>query len=185
MTRAFLVIILVAFWALLVYAMYRGWRRRARNQGAILGDLPTCPEDLGPPVLPVTTGVYVGSTMAPNWQDRITVGDLGFRATAALSRHGRGILLERNGSEPMWIPDESIVEIRTDRRLAGKVMSRDGLLVIRWRPGGGPDPATEIDTGFRGDDKNIYPRWVATEQQLHGGSADKSGTTDQNREAGQ
>lgn len=179
MTRVLLVIILVAFWALLVYAMYRGWRRRARNQGAILGDLPNCPDDLGPPVLPETTGLYVGSTMAPNWQDRITVGDLGFRATAALSRYSKGILLERNGSDPMWIPKESIVQIRTDRRLAGKVMSRDGLLVIRWRPGGGPDPTTEIDTGFRGDDKNIYPRWVASEQELHGGTAE------QNREAGQ
>ena len=35
-------------------------------------------------------------------------------------------------------------------------MTRDGVLVIRWELPSG----TEIDTGFRGDDKTVYPHWV-------------------------
>jgi hypothetical protein len=36
------------------------------------------------------------------------------------------------------------------------VLTADGVLVIRWiLPSG-----TEIDSGVRADDKNIYPLWV-------------------------
>jgi hypothetical protein len=84
------------------------------------------------------------------------VGELGFRATGALSRWERGILLDLDGASPIFIPTESIRAVRTERGLAGKVMTRDGVLVIRWELPTG----TEIDTGFRGDDKTVYPAWV-------------------------
>ncbi len=36
-------------------------------------------------------------------------------------------------------------------------MTKDGVLVIRWQLPSG----TEVDTGFRGDDKTVYPpSWV-------------------------
>ncbi len=95
--------------------------------------------------------------IAPSWQDRIAVGDLGFRATLRTQPRTRtGVLLERDGASPIWIPEESIRAIRTERGLAGKVMTKDGVLVIRWQLPTG----TEIDTGFRGDDKSIYPQWT-------------------------
>lgn len=62
---------------------------------------------------------------------------------------------------PIWIPQDSIRAIRTERGLAGKVMTKDGVLVIRWELPSG----TEIDTGFRGDDKSVYPAWTHEENE--------------------
>lgn len=116
----------------------------------------TVPATLGELLVLPTTGLYVGSTIAPSWQDRIAVGDLGFRATCEISRYSGGILVERDGASAIWIPEKSIRAIRTENGLAGKVMSKDGVLVIRWELPSG----TEIDTGVRGDDKTVYPDWV-------------------------
>ncbi|WP_194813998.1 transporter [Nocardia sp. XZ_19_385] len=147
-----------ALCALALWLMYRGWQNRAARQAERIGELPQVPADLGAQVLEPTTGLYLGSTFAPSWQDRIAVGDLGFRATAELTRFEKGILLERDGATVLWIPQESISTVRTERGHAGKVMTEDGVLVIRWTLPTG----TEIDTGFRGDDKTVYPAWART-----------------------
>ncbi|QIS13435.1 transporter [Nocardia arthritidis] len=157
MERTLWVLGLLLLFALCLFLMYLGWRNRARRQLDRIGELPTVPGDLGAQLLEPTTGLYLGSTIAPSWQDRIAVGDLGFRATAELTRFERGILLERDGATVIWIPQESITAVRTERGHAGKVMTENGVLVIRWKLPTG----TEIDTGFRGDDKTVYPAWVA------------------------
>ncbi|MEU7629432.1 transporter [Nocardia sp. NPDC049220] len=156
MERTLWVIGLLALFVGCLWLMYRGWQNRAARQAARIGELPAAPAELGAQVLEPTTGLYLGSTIAPSWQDRITVGDLGFRATAELTRFERGILLERHGATPLWIPQESIAAVRTERGHAGKVMTEDGVLVIRWKLPTG----TDIDTGFRGDDKSVYPAWT-------------------------
>ncbi|RJO68339.1 transporter [Nocardia panacis] len=159
MERALWVGGLVIVFAGLLFLMFMGWRNRARRQVDAIGELPTVPAELGAQLLEPTTGLYLGSTIAPSWQDRIAVGDLGFRATAELTRFERGILLERDGAAAIWIPRESISAVRTERGHAGKVMTENGVLVIRWKLPTG----TEIDTGFRGDDKTVYPAWVAAQ----------------------
>ncbi|NKY32682.1 transporter [Nocardia speluncae] len=156
MERALWVILCVLLWILAVYLMYRGWRNRAARQQDRIGELPPVPAETGAQVLEPTTGLYLGSTMAPSWQDRIAVGDLGYRATAVLTRYEHGILLEREGAATIWIPEQSITAIRTERGHAGKVMTEGGVLVIRWTLPTG----SEIDTGFRGDDKSVYPAWA-------------------------
>lgn len=156
MERTLIALGLFAFWALMIWLMYRGWKGRAKRQEVRIGELPTLPSDLGAQVLEPATGLYVGSTIAPSWQDRIAVGDLGYRATAELTRFERGILLERTGADPIWIPGPAISAVRAERGLAGKVMSEGGLLVIRWKLPSG----TEIDTGFRADDKSVYPKMI-------------------------
>ena len=145
--------------AVLMQAMMRGWRRRAERQAELIGTLPPLPDSLGPPIIRATKGLYVGSTLVPNWNDRIAVGDLGYRAKAVLTRYPEGIMLQRSGAHPIWIPDESITAIRTERGIAGKALTHDGILAIRWRLPSG----TEIDTGFRGDDRTEYARWVGEE----------------------
>ena len=156
MDGTLLLIGVIALWALLIGLMYRGWQNRRRRQVALVGELPPVPADYGDQATEPATGLYVGSTLAPSWQDRIAVGDLGFRSTAELTRFEHGILMERTGAGDIWIPAESITAIRTERGLAGKVMTKDGLLVIRWKLPTG----VEIDTGFRADDKSIYPTWI-------------------------
>lgn len=159
MDKVLLILGCVALWALLIGLMYRGWKRRAVRQTVLVGELPEVPREYGDQLTDPATGLYVGSTLAPSWQNRIAVGDLGFRSKAEITRFEHGALLERSGATDIWIPAASITAIRTERGLAGKVMSADGLLVIRWKLPTG----VEIDTGFRADDKTIYPVWTNTD----------------------
>lgn len=148
---------------LVIRRMLRGWRSRSERQAEMIGTLPELPDLLGPAVIAPTRGLYVGSTIAPNWLERVTTGDLGYRCKAVLTRYPEGILLERSGTGPLWIPADSVLGLRTEQALAGKVIpGRPGpdtmaaLLVIRWRLPSG----TEIDTGFRGDGRRDYAQWT-------------------------
>ncbi|WP_370331161.1 transporter [Mycolicibacterium hippocampi] len=145
--------------AVLIQAMIRGWRRRVERQAQIVGTLPALPDTVGPVIVAATKGLYVGSTLAPHWNDRVAAGDLGFRAKSVLSRYPEGIMLQRTGAGPIWIPDEAIVDIRTEKYLAGKALTHDGILAIRWRLPSG----VEIDTGFRADDRRDYTKWLPEE----------------------
>jgi hypothetical protein len=148
--------VLVVLIAFLINLMLRGWRHRALRQVELIGRLPALPDTVGPALLPALQGLYVGSTFAPSWQDRIAVGDLGYRAKSVLTRYPEGIMLQRSGATPIWIPDDTIIAIRTERGIAGKAMTHEGILAIRWRLPSG----TEIDTGFRADDRREYADWV-------------------------
>lgn len=155
MTRLLLVLATLVVFALALWGMRRGWLARGRRQGD-LDAPPRPPADLGPMLLEPLSGLYVGSTMAGNWQDRIVAGGLGVRADATATLYGKGVVIERQGSETVFVPAGSVVEASLAPGLAGKVVGAGGLLVIRWRLGG-----QQIDTGLRADDKTKYPEWVA------------------------
>lgn len=157
--------VLVVLIAWLISRMLRGWRRRAERQIALVGQLPTLPDTVGQAVVAPTKGLYVGSTLAPRWLDRIAAGDLGYRSKAVITRYPEGIMVQRSGASPIWIPQDSILSIRTETGLAGKVVPagrngdgepQGGILAIRWRLPSG----TEIDTGFRGDNRGDYAKWL-------------------------
>ena len=145
-----------AVWLILVSLVVRGWRNRGRRQTEAVGELPALPADLGPVLRGPHTGLYLGSTMAPSWQNRVAVGDVGDRATAQITGYATGIMIERAGASTIWIPEDEIVAVRTENGIAGKAMTRDGVLVIRWTLPVG----TQIDSGLRADDKTIYPEWT-------------------------
>lgn len=167
MTRTLLTIAVIAVFALCLLAMWIGWRRRTRRQGVVLPAFPEPPEGLGDRAARLeTSGVYVSTVNAGDWQDRITVGDVGHRAAGAMRWYAEGLLIDRTGASALWIPIGSIVDARTDRALAGKVMGTEGLLVVRWRHG-----SHELDTGFRGDDKSVYPQWVETLRSVASGKS--------------
>jgi hypothetical protein len=165
-----LLALLIAF---IIQLMMRGWRERAGRQAELIGTLPPIPETVGSPIVAPTRGVYVGCTVAPSWHERVAVGDLGYRSKAVLTRYPEGIMVQRSGAGPIWIPQESITAIRTERGMVGKVVpaglgsrrardgdgnanSHEGILAIRWRLPSG----TEIDLGFRGTDRSEYTRWL-------------------------
>ncbi len=148
--------VLAVLIAVLIRQMMRGWLRRAQRQAQLIGTLPSLPDTVGPALIPATKGLYVGSTLAPSWLDRIAVGDLGYRAKAVLTRYPEGIMLQRNGAGPIWIPDDAIEAIRTEKGIAGKAMTHEGVLAIRWRLPSG----AEVDTGFRADDRREYAPWL-------------------------
>ncbi len=140
--------------------MVVGWRRRGQRQAQLIGQLPPVPDTLSSATIGPVGGLYVGSTLASDWFERVAAGDLGYRSKAMLTRYPEGILLERSGAGPIWIPSDAVTAIRAERALAGKVIPHGtkshGVLAIRWTLPSG----TEIDTGFRGDDRRDYAQWL-------------------------
>jgi hypothetical protein len=161
LVMAALLVVVIAF---LIRQMMRGWMHRARRQVDAIGRLPALPDTVGPALVGATKGLYVGSTLAapdtgdatPSWLERVVVGDLGFRCKAVLTRYPEGIMVQRIGATPIWIPDESITAIRTERGIAGKALTHDGILAIRWTLPSG----TQLDTGFRSDDRRELANWI-------------------------
>ena len=119
--------------------MWRGWRNRKRRQGGIA-------EPAKPPARfdPAERfdGVYVATTTAGDWLDRIAVHGLGVRSDAYLEVAMAGAAFRRTGAPDVFVPAAQLVAVRTDRAIAGKVAS--GLVIVTWRHGD-----RELDTGFR------------------------------------
>lgn len=159
--------VLVMLIAVLARLMMRGWRRRSERQAELLGDLPDVPEHVSSATV-TTRGLYVGATLSPAWNERVTVGDLGYRSKAVLTRYPSGIMVERARAQPIWIPTESIAAIRMERGVAGKVVAGIGILAIRWRlrpaprsmSGFGQTTATNTRSGWRNpfEQSRIGPR---------------------------
>jgi len=152
--RTVLVIACVVVLLLLVAGMRWGWNNRLKRQAGLPELLPP-PATLGAPLLAPLTGVYVGTTFAASWQDRVVHGGLGVQAELTATWHPEGLLLARAGAEAIFLPAAAITGARLAPGLAGKVVGAGGLLVISWNLG---DHA--LDTGVRADDKSAYPTWV-------------------------
>ncbi|MGH3519056.1 MAG: transporter [Haloechinothrix sp.] len=162
MERFGLTMLVLAVFLLAVLGMWRGWRRKAAEQSARYAPFPEVPEHLADPEhgfgagpRDVATGIYVATTRSGHWQDRIVARGAGIRGPATLRRYTAGVVVDRHGAPSFFIPAESLLDAKTAKGMAGKVMGTEGLLVITWRLG---DVA--VDTGFRGDDIADYPQWI-------------------------
>ncbi|SNR51399.1 hypothetical protein SAMN06265360_10856 [Haloechinothrix alba] len=156
MERFLLSMLMLAVFLLLAAGMWWGWRRQAREDGSRYAPFPEVPEQLDADAArDSVTGVYVATTSAGHWQDRIVARGVGMRSSATLRRYTAGVVVARTGAPSFFIPSESLVDARTSKGMAGKVMGVDGLLVITWRLGD-----ALVDTGFRADDKSVYARWI-------------------------
>ena len=136
-------LVLVAF-VVLVWWARRTWKRRADAHADLL-PLPVFSGELIDLVEPVD-GLYVGSTQAGGWQERVYAGGLGNRAAATLHTTAAGVLVERDASAPLFIPLGTIRAARLDAGLANKVVGGMGLLVLTWEQNG-----YQLDSGFRAD----------------------------------
>jgi len=152
-----------------VALMWRGWRRRVASQG----DVPPLPEV--PPTLGTATTaaevVYVVTTTAGDWLDRIAARGLGVRSRAALEVYPRGVLVDRDGAPALWVPAAQIRGARLDRGLAGKFTEEGGLVVLTWAHGD-----RVFDTGLRALERDRHGALVAAMSTLaqRAGSAGKA-----------
>lgn len=149
LSRAALTGGVLAVWAVGVWAMWRGWRRRAERTA--LPDLPAAPDVPGPDLVPRLAGVYLGTTLAGHWLDRVTGQRLSDRTSGWLRVLATGVLMRRPGSEDLFLPRSSLRSVRTDSAHSGKVIVSGGVLVLGWEHGG-----VALETGFRGDDRSRH-----------------------------
>ncbi|WP_249051677.1 hypothetical protein [Cellulomonas fimi] len=149
MRTALTVAVIVALGLVALLAMRRGWQRRASRSGAVVPELFPLPDDaaLGGPRTAPVEAVYVSSTTAGDWLDRVVAHDLGARSNAVVQVFDAGVRVLREGARDLFIPADRVRGVRTEGGMAGKFVGGDGLVVVTWQA---PDPAAALlDTGFR------------------------------------
>jgi len=146
----------VGIWIVIALAllavMWFGWRGRSRRSRALVPGLPARPDDaaLGEARTQPVDAVYVSSTTAGDWLDRVASHDLGFRSNATVQVFGGGVVVEREGAKDVFVPAAAVVEARTAPGMAGKFVGKDGLVVVTWRLAApGADGTVTLDTGLR------------------------------------
>jgi hypothetical protein len=150
MDRILLTLGTLLFAAVFYALMLKGWRGRLRRQA----DVPTPPVAAGDARVLVagTAGLFVGTTSADDWLDRIAVHHLSDRATAELVVADDGVHVVRDDLPVVFVPLASIVAVSVEQALAGKVVS-GGMLVITWRLG-----ERTLASAFRADDHSAHAR---------------------------
>jgi hypothetical protein len=180
MDRFLLSMAVLACFLLLAFGMWRGWRRKAREQSARFAPFPAVPDSdaLGAAVLDPINGLYVASTVSGRWQERIITRGMGLRTPATLCLYRRGVVVERSGATSFFIPADSIRTAALGRGMLGKVMGTDSLLVLTWQLEG-----ELIDSGFLADDVGVYPQWLDAIDAV-GGDRNDSGKSNGNEISG-
>ena len=157
MERLWLTLAMIGVVLLAAAGLWWGWRNRAARQS----DLPEPaepPSTASPDVIEPLTGVYVSTTVSGRWQDRIVAHGLGRRAKAVAHLRVDGVLIDRIGDAPVFIPAADLRGIRTAPGIAGKVMATPtGILVLTWVLGD-----VTLDTGVRADDLDDQRAWLTT-----------------------
>ena len=149
LTAGFLLAV-VALWLL----MLKGWRGRVRRQGD-LPPPPAPPVDRGEVVLPATAGLFVGTTFADDWLDRVAVHDLAHRAAGWIRLDTAGVTVEREGLPDLFLPYGDVERASLGDALAGKVIGKGGMVLLDWRLG-----SRLLTSGFRADDHGAHGRLV-------------------------
>ena len=152
--RALYTLLTLAAVAGLYALMLKGWRSRQRRQ-ADLPAPPAPPAVAAPVVRPPTPGVFVGTTSASDWLDRIAVHHLSDRSTALLTVATDGVHVSREALPELYVPFSAVEQVGLGDSLAGTVMGRDGLVLLTWRLG-----ERSVVSGFRADDHAEHARLV-------------------------
>lgn len=156
-SRLVLTAVVLAIIGLGVWGMRQGWAGRAARQADVAEPGPV-PVGRRAPEGSAVPGMYVATTTAGDLLDRIVAHGLGNRGRARLSIHDDGVLVERTGERPVWIPRTSLRAVRLGSGQAQKAYEAGGLILIAWQLG-----ERTVETGFRADDPDQH---VATAQQL-------------------
>jgi len=159
--KLLLTLVVLVVLVFVVMSMVRSWQSgKAHRRAVVFAPFPRPPAELtgpdGAALLEAATMVYAGTSMAGDWPDQVEVGDVGVQATATLYLSRAGLLIDRAGATPLWIPTDLMRGARVGRSVAGRAMTADGHLVITWQLGG-----HLLDTALRGEEET-YAEWLET-----------------------
>ncbi|MBM9468233.1 PH-like domain-containing protein [Nakamurella leprariae] len=164
MERVLWTLAMVAVIGLAALALWWGWRNRARRQAdipapaALPADVGTDTEHGG--IVAPLAGVYVSTTRSGAWQDRVVVHGLGRRAKGDLVLRPDGVLVDRVGEPPLFLPRADLRTVTVSPGIAGKVMGLpEGIVLLTWQTGD-----VLLDSGFRSDDPEEQRAWVDAAQ---------------------
>jgi hypothetical protein len=131
-SRVLLTLATLAFAVGCYLLMRKGWRERQRRQA----DLPAPPAHVpGDVVAGPVPGLFVGTVVELDWLDRVAVHGLSDRSAGELVVTTAGVEVRREGTADLFLPYAALVSAVPGDALAGKVMGRDGLLLLTWRLG--------------------------------------------------
>jgi hypothetical protein len=132
--------------------MLKGWRSRQRRQGD-LPPPPQPPERVAPVLVGAVPGLFVGTVFSGDWLDRVAVHSLSDRSAGFLAVAEDGVHVDREGLPELYLPWGVLHDAETGDKLAGKVMGRDGLLLLTWQLGN-----RLLTSAFRADDHSAHAR---------------------------
>jgi hypothetical protein len=140
-------VVLLAILLLAFAGMRAGWRSRTRRSEALIAALPALPAELGGHLLGPIEAVYVSTTRAGDWLDRVTAQGLGVRSPARVDVFDAGVRVTRTGAPDLFVPSTAVRAAATGPGIAGKVVGGDGLVLLTWQADDA-DPRG-LDTGLR------------------------------------
>lgn len=169
MVRVVVGLLLVMAGLFVLRLMRAGWRHREeRSAGLLPEQLAHKPSHLGKKLTGVLDGVYVSSTAAGDWLDRITSHDLGYRSSATVQVFTTGVDIIRSGARDVFIPTAALKGVRTEPGIAGKFVGGAGIAVLSWHtsPLGPETQPVALDTGLRIRGKEERTKLVAALNEL-------------------
>ena len=135
--------------ALVAYAgMLKGWRARQGRQSDL--PAPPVPTSEAAVVAGPVPGLFVGTTGADSWLDRVAVHHLSTRAAAQALVAEDGVHVDRAGLPELFVPWSDLDRADVETALGGKVVST-GMLVLTWRLGD-----RVLRSAFRADDRDAH-----------------------------
>ena len=146
------VALLVAVVVLVLWAMRRAWLARVARTAAVVPVLHGEPVGgWGEPRTEPVEAVYVSTTTAGDWLDRVAAHDLGVRSAAVAQVFDGGLRVTRTGARDVLVPASALRAVGTSPGMAGKFVGGEGLVVVTWQAPARPDgsPGALLDTGLR------------------------------------
>ena len=147
---------------LVLYVTLIGRRRLAQRTTTLVPVPPPVPGEVGPVRFGPLEAVYVSTTLHGDWLARVGAHGLGNRSSALVSvhdggpvhenssGHDGGVLVERDGTQDLWVPVNAIRSAGLAPGMAGKYVGADGLVVLTWAvPEADGVAAALVDTGLR------------------------------------
>lgn len=155
MDRLLPTVVILTLIVAVIALMFVGWRSRRRRQAGIGAPLEV-PMQLARASGLLVDGWYVATTPAHEPLERIAVHGLGFRARASIAVHSEGLVLERRGSAPLYVPAVDLRSVERATWAIDRVVEPDGLVVFSWMLG-----TTPVDTYLRISERDAAEQLLA------------------------
>ncbi|UOQ58672.1 hypothetical protein MUN78_07580 [Leucobacter allii] len=144
MSAEVFIAVMAAIAAVILAAMWLGWRARSRRDAGI--DVGAA-ELAGAPLAAFPHAGYVSTTPAGAPFQRLAIPGLRYKGFADVTVRADGVEIAVTGEAPIGIPADRITGTGTAGGRVGKAVERDGLSLLRWRAAGSAVP--ELESGFR------------------------------------